>query len=379
MQTLSDMPLNKETGSLPMGNPDIEYTKSINLRLAVAGIGNVGLSFLKRVSEKWASGKIDIVVIADSSGYLLKPEGFNSEELNKIVNHKNSGYKLSEKIEGFSFYTNDDFETILAKKLLDVLVEMGPTDFRTGGKSLDRILVALKAGLDVVSASKGPFVARQKDGKPTLDLIREHARQNNNIVRYSATVGAGTPMLDTGRIFALGNPVIRIEAVLNGTSSLVLGLMENGFTIDESLSMARDAGMTEADSWLDTSGMDAAIKLSILCPEIMDCDLPVDKISLESIEEATPERFSAAAKKGMKLRSVAVVEKQKDLSLKGSICLKEVPVNSPLAVSEGKNAIIFTSVHAGQIGLIGKGAGPSETACAVLRDVLIIYNQRYKS
>jgi len=50
----------------------------------------------------------------------------------------------------------------------------------------------------------------------------------------------------------------------------------------------------------------------------------------------------------------------------------EVDARSALARSGSENAVVFSSRYAGDLALIGKGAGPRETAAAVLRDLAIL-------
>ena len=51
---------------------------------------------------------------------------------------------------------------------------------------------------------------------------------------------------------------------------------------------------------------------------------------------------------------------------------KEIPKEDPLGVNGTLNAIAFTSEHSGTQTIIGKGAGGTETASSILRDLLDI-------
>ncbi|MCX7024991.1 MAG: hypothetical protein NT080_10265 [Spirochaetes bacterium] len=343
------------------------------MRIALAGAGKVGLALLDLLASG-AGGAVVTVAVADSSGSVLAPRGFDPDGLRRIVAAKRGGGRLADARDGSqpTGTASCQFEELFASGIADILVELGPTDIVTGGGSLVRILAALRAGMHVVSASKGPFVALLPDGSSARDAVRSAAEASGVTVRASATVGAGTPMIDTGRIFALGNRVDRIEGSLNGTSSLVLGLMEDGLSLDAALGRARELGMAEADPSADLDGIDAAVKLSILCAEVMDVDLPLGAIARESLREATPERFALAAAHGRKLRAVARAERVGGTGARASVSISEVAPSSPLACSGGDNAVVFSSAHAGEIGLSGRGAGPMETAAAVLRDILVI-------
>ncbi|MGB2826117.1 MAG: homoserine dehydrogenase, partial [Thermoplasmata archaeon] len=57
---------------------------------------------------------------------------------------------------------------------------------------------------------------------------------------------------------------------------------------------------------------------------------------------------------------------------KARVAPEQVPVTHPLNVSGTFNAITFDTDPAGEITLVGKGAGGRETASSVLRDLIEI-------
>jgi homoserine dehydrogenase len=59
--------------------------------------------------------------------------------------------------------------------------------------------------------------------------------------------------------------IVKIEGVLNGTTTFVLSFIEEtGATIGEALGQARGLGLCEADLSRDLDGSDAADKLAVL-------------------------------------------------------------------------------------------------------------------
>jgi homoserine dehydrogenase len=56
-----------------------------------------------------------------------------------------------------------------------------------------------------------------------------------------------------------------------------------------------------------------------------------------------------------------------------------VPKDDPLGVNGTLNAIAFTSEHSGTQTIIGKGAGGTETASSILRDLLDIRQEIAKN
>jgi len=49
-----------------------------------------------------------------------------------------------------------------------------------------------------------------------------------------------------------------------------------------------------------------------------------------------------------------------------------VPVHDPLDVPASRNAVTLTLRHAGEVTLVGNGAGGTETATAILRDLSLL-------
>jgi len=239
-----------------------------------------------------------------------------------------------------------------------------------GGGAAGRYARAgLAAGADLVFASKGALAS-------DWDGITATARQAGRRLRFSATVGGGMPVLDAGLAFAQANPIDSIEALLNGTCVYILSLMETGMDFDDALKAAQAAGMAEADPAADIDGWDAAAKLSILSRVTMGCPLDVNAIERGSLRRASGEAVRSALRAGKRLRAVGRIERVVSDSgpdgARAAIRLMEVDARSALARSGSENAVVFSSRYAGDLALIGKGAGPRETAAAVLRDLAIL-------
>jgi homoserine dehydrogenase len=154
----------------------------------------------------------------------------------------------------------------------DVLVE-AISDASTG---LALIRAALSRGVDVVSANK------QAVGGD-LAALTALAEAHDARLLYSASVGGGSPLIETVRRARAHGPVVRIEAVLNGTCNFILNRLAAGVAFDEALVAARDAGFAEEDPTADLSGLDAAAKLAILAHEALDGGISPERIARETL------------------------------------------------------------------------------------------------
>ena len=73
------------------------------------------------------------------------------------------------------------------------------------------------------------------------------------------------PIIKTIREGFVGDDIISISGIMNGTSNYILSRMqEKGLGFEEALSLAQQNGYAEADPSLDINGQDAGHKLIIL-------------------------------------------------------------------------------------------------------------------
>jgi homoserine dehydrogenase len=154
----------------------------------------------------------------------------------------------------------------------DILVE-AISDASTG---LALIRAALTRGVDVVSANKQAVGA---DLHALTGLAAAHGAR----LLYAASVGGGAPLIETVRRARAHGPVVRIEAVLNGTCNFILNRLAEGFPFETALGAARDAGFAEADPSADLTGLDAAAKLVILAHEALQDRLIVEAVAREAL------------------------------------------------------------------------------------------------
>ena len=175
------------------------------------------------------------------------------------------------------------------------------------------------------------------------------------------------PVIDAGLAFSQANPLESLEAVLNGTSVYVLSLMEEGMDLSGAVAAAQAAGMAEADPSADLDGWDAAAKLCILSRTLFGRPLTPAEVRRTSLRELAPGAIAEAKARGRVIRAVGRLD-----ASGASIELVELDPSSPLARRGAENAVVYRSRFAGDLALIGKGAGPRETAAAVLRDLSLL-------
>ena len=109
------------------------------------------------------------------------------------------------------------------------MIEATPTNLETGEPGMSHIEESLKSGKHVVTVNKGPLAL-------ALPALTEMAAYNGVHLRFSGTVGGGTPILDFGRKCLSFDRLISIEGILNGSTNYMLTEMEkHGSTFVRSL------------------------------------------------------------------------------------------------------------------------------------------------
>ncbi len=271
------------------------------IKAAVNGLGTVNTNLMSIIEEKKYILRRDydiefkFVCIADSSGIALNNHGFNPTE---VALRKEDG----EKARNFVGYKPDmSMSDALEKIECDLVFEGSPVDHKTGGEALDIVKAALKNGISVVLANKGPVVCAHGE-------LHKLAAENNAQIKYSATVCGGLPVLNIGERDMIAGDIHKIRGVFNGTSNFIFAAMIRGQKFDDALKVAQDVGAAEADPSLDIDGWDTAFKLLIIVNSVLKADISLDDIEVEGISTITPELLREEYEAGHTVKLVATAQ-----------------------------------------------------------------------
>ena len=329
------------------------------MRLILCGFGVVGQSLAKllesRSEDLYARFglKPRIVGVFDTKGSAVESAGV---DLSKLINVK----KKYGTIKKYSSSKNNLSGVDLIKSLdADVLVETTASNYKDAEPGMTHITEAMKHGLHVISVNKGPLAL-------AFPSLMELATYNQVLLRFSGTVGGGTPILDYAKNSLLGERIVSFEGILNGTTNYILTNMANGMSFKDALNDAKQKGYVEADESLDLDGLDAAAKLVILANWVMDLKVTMPDIKRIGIRNVSTDDIKNAAKKNCAVKLIASCNKELIVSP------REISLDDPLCVNGTLNAISFTSEHSGTQTIIGRGAGGIETASSIIRDLLDI-------
>jgi homoserine dehydrogenase len=331
------------------------------MRIILVGWGVVGQSFAqiithrKRELVKKYGFRPRIVATVDKKGAAINPKGLDLEQMLSLKKEKGT-------VSASSQHGRPDMTALEAIESVEAeaMVEVTPTNIEDGEPGLSHIKTAFKTGKHVVTTNKGPLAL-------ALPALTELADYNNVYLRFSGTVGAGTPVLEFAKKCLLGDKIVSVRGILNGTTNYILSEMdEKHITFQEALEAAQKLGYAEADPTMDVDGLDAAAKLVIMANWIMDKKVTLKDVKVRGIRDISQQTLEDAAKKGFTIKLIGSIGE----TLK--VEPTQISRHDPLAVDGALNAVTFVSESAGEQTIIGRGAGGMETASAVLRDLLDI-------
>jgi len=331
-------------------------TELKTVRISIVGFGNVGRGVAEAIRRKREAiakkygMNLKIVGLADLKGVVVDENGLSEDAIMKF---KTAGKKP------------EDMTTLDVIKEVEheIMVEATPTNVENGEPGLTHIITALESGRYVVTSNKGPLALQYR-------RLMELAAKRGREIRFEATVGGAMPIISLVRENLAGNGIISINGILNGTCNYILTRMaEEGLPYEHVLKEAQEIGIAESDPSKDVEGIDTAVKLVILANSVFDMDATYKDVEVTGITEITPDALKLANDAGYMIKLIGEVNG--DGSLK--VAPRLVPKDDPLNVGGTLNVATIKTDLAGDITVIGKGAGPIEAASAVLSDIIGIY------
>lgn len=315
------------------------------IRVALLGAGSVGAEVARLLLEQKAELQSRVGAELELVGVAVRD--------------------LKTKREGFpkELLTTDAESLILGA---DIVIEvMGGID-----PAKDYIKLALNSGADVVTANKSLLATH---GTELFNLAEQVGAQ----LYFEAAVAGAIPIIRPLRESLGGDRVTRIMGIVNGSTNYILDRMDKtGISLEEAMAEATKLGYLEADPALDVQGFDAAQKAAILATLAFHTEVPLDQVHREGILSITSYQMKAAKRDGFVIKLLAICEFiDADATGPEGISVRVypalVPRTHPLAAVNGAyNAVFVEAEAAGSLMFYGSGAGGTQTASAVLGDVV---------
>ncbi len=319
------------------------------LRIGLAGLGTVGASVARVLSEKHN-------FLAAQCGRPVTVTAVCARDRNR-----DRGVDLS----GVTWF--DDPSELAKSDEIDVFVElMGGAQ----GAAHDSVRAAISAGKHVVTANKALLAAHGVE-------LAHMAESAGLILNYEAAVAGGIPIIKTMRESLSGNLVTRVYGILNGTANYILTRMERDrMSFADCLADAQRLGYAETDPTFDIEGHDTAHKLSILTSLAFGTRIAADAIYMEGISNISLADIDAARELGYRIKLLGVAQRTAE-GIEQRVHPTMVPVNSVIAQIDGvTNAVAVEADIVGALLMSGPGAGGNATASAVVGDIADIAKAR---
>ena len=309
----------------------------VELRLGLIGHGTVGsayaASFVERraVIERATSARLRLASVAVARPHLRDPHSAPAP------------------------FTGDA-AALAADPSIDILVEAsGAPD------AGDWIRTALARGAVVVTANKQ---ALARDPR----LLAEVAARDSRL-HCEGAVAAAVPIVRALRESLAGEEIHGLRGVLNGTTTFVLGRLEQQRRFADAVCDAQREGFAERDPANDLSGSDAAAKLAILCSIAWRAPVTLADVEVRGIDASVVETVDAAREYGGRVRLVATAERNGRVH--ASVEPRVLDGTDPLAAGTGvHNVVQVRTALAGTLTWHGAGAGGPSTASALLADTI---------
>jgi homoserine dehydrogenase len=249
----------------------------------------------------------------------------------------------------------------------DIIVEATFTNPVDGEPATSFCRWALEGGQHVVTTNKGPIALHGAE-------LKALARRKHVAFEYEGSVMSGTPVIRLARQALAGSSIVGFEGILNGTSNFVLTSMEGGLGFAEAVSKAQELGYAEADPTADVEGHDVRLKVVILANELLDAKLTVSDVTCSGISSLSLGDIEKARQDGARWKLIGSAMRHADGSISASVEPRLLNNDHPLAsVGGATNAVSFTSQLLGAVTVSGPGAGRTETAFALLSDIISIH------
>jgi homoserine dehydrogenase len=329
--------------------------------VVLIGFGTVGQGVAETLARKAPvlqaafKEKVRMVGVFDSKSSDSSAKGLDPRE---ILARKEKLGNVGAKLDG------QTVEELLDRIDYDVMIETTPTNIIDAEPGFTHMMHALGSGHDVITANKGPLALKFRQLSST-------AERNGARIRFEASVGGATPVINMSRELLIGEKIFSIRGIVNGTCNFILNRMKDeGLPFDQALREAQEMGFAEKDPSYDIDGIDSAAKAAILANAIFHRDVTFNDVRRTGIRGVSLEAVELASEEKKVVRLVAEVSETRL-----EVSPRLVPIGHPLAIGGTLNIFQLITDLAGEITVAGRGAGRLETASAILSDLAALMKE----
>ena len=341
------------------------------LRVLILGYGHVAQTFLPLLASRseWLGRESGIRPVitgigSRSRGLYIYSDGINADLLAREQDPLSCLSSAGTRMENFEAFIQAGKKA--GASLFIELTTLNPQD---GQPALRYIRKALEAGMDVITANKGPVAYAQRE-------LQSLARRHDVQFRFESAVMDGLPLINLAEFTLPAVGIQCFKAILNSTSTLVLNMIEQGYSLDEAILKAQEIGVAETDPWYDLDGWDAVMKTTILANLLLEGTLTPQMVEREGIRNLTSDEICAAALAGSPYRLVSQAHRKHGV-LFAEVRPCRISSDDMLHIGKGTTGVISIETEAmGTITLVEHEPAVMQTAYGVLSDLITIQRQR---
>jgi homoserine dehydrogenase len=335
------------------------------LRVALVGFGHVGRRFLELLPGPYGralrAAGVRVVVTAVATarhGRAIDPRGLRPARCLAVAER---GGSLAALHRGAPVRSTLD---LIRQAPADVLVEVTPLDPIRGEPAVSHVEAALRRGLHVVTANKGPVAfARRR--------LRARARRRGRLFLHESAVMDGAPVFNLVERCLPGVRVRGFRGTLNSTTGYILSRVEQGRSTAAALREARALGIVEANPAHDLDGWDAAVKGCALASALMGATVAPSAVRRRGIRGLSAAAVRRAAREGACIRLVVRAERV-GRRVRVAVAPERLAAGDPLAGSGSDSALVIDTDLMGEIALVERGGTVDQTAYGLLSDLLAL-------
>ena len=337
----------------------------VQINLALLGFGSVGRAFARLLVHRRAWLLREFGLEWRVTGIATQNHGMaidhNGLPVQKILRAWKNDFNLERLHEGPTCSNTTDF---IRQCGADMLFETSVFDL-SAEPATTYIREALRAGLHVVTANKGPVAMHFRK----LTRLAQHRGVR---FLYEGTVMDGAPVFNLVRQTLPSTRIRSLHGILNSTTNYILTQMEQGASFEAALRYVQKQGIAEADPSLDIDGWDAAAKLSILIQALMGANTKPEDIQREGISESTGRLVRAAVRRDRRVRLVARAYR-KGGKVVGKVGPEELEIFDPLAAIRGlSNILILNTDTMRELAIVENNPTVEQTAFALFADLVTL-------
>lgn len=342
------------------------------LALALVGYGRVARRFVELLDELGERLDFDWRIIAIATqhhGSVVDPRGIDLSDVESRRHQLQSLDRLDPEprqrsgIDVIRQVTDSLADEANEGRL--VCIETTVLDIDNGEPARAHVRASLEGLAHVVTANKGPVAF-------AYDELEALAESVDRVFFFEGAVMDGVPIFNLVRETMPAIEVQGFRGIINTTCNYVLAELERGTPFDRAVAAMQASGIAEADPSLDIDGWDAAAKTAALVNVLMGGRITPHEVTRTGIGSVDVSDARDALGRGRHIRLVASAGWSH-----GRIAARVEPelldAHDPLAGLGGtENALYLRTDLLGEIGIVQRTSSLTQTAYALLSDLLRI-------